>query len=67
VSGYLLRVIEGVELLRAKRGEQTVTFNDIADHLVEFHELFPDDADAIHRFAAFLARVEDEDHDHDKE
>jgi hypothetical protein len=58
-------VIEGIELLRAKRGNESVTFGDIADHLVEFEELYPSDAEAIDRLASFLARVEDADHSHD--
>jgi hypothetical protein len=65
-TGYPLLVIEGIELLRTKRGDERVTFGEIADHLAEYQDLYPDEADAAHRFAAFLARVEDIDHDHDE-
>jgi hypothetical protein len=59
-------VIEGIELLRAKRGDQSVTFSDVADHLVEFEGLYPEASDVVHRLAAFLARIEDGDHDHNE-
>jgi len=58
-------VIEGIELLRAKRGSASVTFADIADHLEEFEELYPSDAEAIDRLASFLVRADDVDHSHD--
>lgn len=57
-------MIQGIELLRAKRGDEKVSFNDIADHLVQFHELFPDETDTVHRIAAFLAKIDDKPHTH---
>jgi hypothetical protein len=55
----------GIDRLRAKRGEEQVTFNDVADHLVDFAEREPESAEVLDRLAHFLAGVEDVDHDHD--
>ncbi|MPZ73908.1 MAG: hypothetical protein GEU74_11875 [Nitriliruptorales bacterium] len=56
---------EGINLLRAHRGPQKVSFSDIADHLFDYCDLHPDEAEVIGRFAAFLAAVEYIPHDHD--
>jgi len=54
----------GIDTLRAKRGEEQVTFDDVADHLVDFAERHPDAANTVDALARFLAGVEDVDHDH---
>jgi hypothetical protein len=54
----------GIDRLRDRRGDERVTFGDVADHLVDFAERNPDDAAVVDRLAAFLAHVEDVDHDH---
>ncbi|HEU5034816.1 MAG TPA: DUF6104 family protein [Mycobacteriales bacterium] len=51
--------------LRDKRGDQDVTFADVADHLRDFSDINPDDGDVVQRLAAFLADVEDEPHHHE--
>ncbi len=57
----------GIDTLRGKRGAQQVTFDDVADHLVDFAELHPETADTVDALAHFLAGVEDVDHDHDED
>jgi hypothetical protein len=54
-----------IERLRGKRGDQDVTFAQVADHLRDFTDIRPDDGDVVQRLAGFLADVEDEEHDHD--
>ncbi len=56
--------MDAIETLRSKRGDEQITFGDVADHLVDFRRERPDDAQTIHDLALFLARVEDVDHDH---
>ena len=58
-------MIEGVNMLRAARGAQMVSFSDVADHLFDYAERNPDHREAIDRFATFLAVVEQVPHDHD--
>lgn len=58
-------VVDGIEMLRAQRGEQRVAFREIADHLFDFCDLHPESAPALQRFAAFLTAVEYVPHDHD--
>jgi hypothetical protein len=53
--------------LRGKRGDQDVTFAQVADHLRDFTDLHPDDGDAVQRVAAFLADVEDVAHRHEND
>jgi hypothetical protein len=55
----------GAEMLRSRRGDQRVTFSDIADHLEDYQRRRPKDAEVIERLAAFLATVEMIHHDHD--
>jgi Family of unknown function (DUF6104) len=55
----------GVDRLRAERGSEQVTFNDVADHLEDFVRREPDDGRTIERLAVFLAMVERVDHDHE--
>jgi hypothetical protein len=54
----------GVELLRDRRGRQTCTFGDIADHLLDYGRMNPAAAAALDSFAEFLARVEKARHTH---
>lgn len=59
--------MEGLQRLRDERGEEEVTFNDVADHVEDFVRREPDARTILDRFAGFLARVEDVDHQHDGE
>ena len=56
---------DGIDLLRAHRGPQQVSFSEIADHLFDYCDLNPREATALKQFAAFLAAVEYIPHDHD--
>lgn len=51
--------------LRHRRGSQKVSFDQVADHLVDFAVAHPEHRDAVDRVAGFLARVEQTPHDHD--
>jgi hypothetical protein len=53
--------------LRDKRGDQQVTFDDIADHLVDFAERHPELDAVTADIAEFLAVVEDVEHDHSED
>ena len=57
--------MEGVDRLRAKRGHEQVTFDDVADHFEDFVQRRPQSRETIQEFAAFLAGVEDVDHEHE--
>ena len=57
---------DGVELLREKRGEEEVTFGNVADHLNDYADRHPDGREVIEDFARFIANVEDIDHQHEK-
>lgn len=57
--------MDGVERLRAKRGHEQVTFDDVADHFEDFVRRRPEAGEMIEAFAAFLAGVEDVDHEHE--
>jgi Family of unknown function (DUF6104) len=57
--------MEGVQRLRDKRGEDEVTFNDVADHVDDFVRRDPAARTILDRFAGFLAGVEDVDHEHE--
>ncbi len=56
--------MDGVMLLRERRGTQRIDFNDVADHMVDYADRHPEDCGAIERLARFLAEVEQVDHDH---
>jgi hypothetical protein len=56
--------LHGVERLRSQRGAERVTFDDVADHLVDYIDRHPETRDTVDQLAAFLARVERIDHDH---
>jgi hypothetical protein len=58
-------VDDDIERLRAKRGEESVTFAQVADHLRDYVDRHHDDSKTVQRVAAFLAAVEEVDHDHD--
>ena len=55
----------GIDHLRTKRGSQRVSFDDVADHLVDFAERHPEQARTVDALAEFLAGIEDVDHDHE--
>jgi hypothetical protein len=58
-------VSSGIDRLRAKRGSQRVSFDDVADHLVDFAERHPEAAGTVDALGDFLAGVEDVRHDHE--
>lgn len=57
----------GLQRLRDERGEDEVTFNDVADHVEDFVRRDPAAREPLDRFASFLASVEDVDHEHEGE
>jgi hypothetical protein len=59
-----MNVVDAVDRLRRRRGGQRVTFDHVADHLVDFAERHPERAAAVADFAEFLATVENVEHDH---
>jgi hypothetical protein len=56
-----------IEELREARGEEQVTFSDIADHLMDALERRPDAASEIGMVARYLKDVEERGHDHHDE
>ena len=58
-------VLPGVLLLRRNRGRQKVSFDQVADHLVDFAARFPSTRRVIDDLAGFLSDVEGIEHDHD--
>jgi uncharacterized protein DUF6104 len=48
----------GIGELRDRRGDERVTFNELADQLVEFADRSPNDATVVDALASFLARAE---------
>lgn len=65
ISKWGWDVADGLDMLRSRRGEQMVSFSDVADHLFDYCDLHPDAAATLHNFAAFLTAVEHLPHDHD--
>jgi hypothetical protein len=57
--------MDGVQRLREQRGEEKVSFNDVADHVEDFVNRNADSGETLDRFAGFLAGVEDVDHEHE--
>ena len=55
----------GVDLLRKLRGEERVSFNDVADHISDYAKLHPSSLRAVDAFARYLAELDDVEHDHD--
>lgn len=58
-------MIDGITSLRMIRGDQQVTFAEVADHLFDYVERFPEEAEVVARVARFLVAVEGIPHDHD--
>lgn len=54
-----------VSLLRERRGSQKASFDEIADHMVEFVDRYPQARGTIERLAVFLAGVEGRPHAHE--
>lgn len=50
----------GIEELAARRGEETVTYEGLAESLRVFVDLHPDFEDAIEQLATWLARPDDD-------
>lgn len=59
--------MDGVAKLRRDRGEEKVSFHDVADHLVDFTDRHPESRDVVDRLATFLAEVEEVDHSHEND
>jgi hypothetical protein len=57
--------LQGVALLRERRGDELVTFGDVADHLQDFVRRDPSTEPVVDRLAAFLAVVEALPHGHE--
>ena len=56
----------GTEMLVDKRGDERVTFKEVADHLADYAGRFPAEAETVDNIARFLAGIEDVDHRHEK-
>ena len=59
-----MEIGEAADRLKRKRGPERVTFEHIADHLVDFAERYPEHAQVAADIAEFLTVVEDVEHDH---
>ena len=57
-------ITDGIKLLTERRGGEQVTFKDVTDHMADYLDRFPDEADPVDKLARFLAGVEDIEHDH---
>ena len=55
---------DGIAILRRTRGDERVTFSDVADHLTDFGHIEPGSLTTIDALARFLAGVERVDHEH---
>ncbi len=51
----------GIEELAARRGEESVSFEWLAERLSFFVDLYPEHENAVERLATWLARLDDED------
>jgi len=47
----------GIGELRDRRGDEQISFGELADHLVGFVERSPQDAPTIDALASYLAKV----------
>ena len=56
---------DGIDLLRRLRGDEHVTFGDVADHLMDYVKQHPGTLRALDGFARFVAEVDGVEHDHD--
>jgi hypothetical protein len=54
-----------IEALRRARGEEAVTFSDVADHLMDVLQRRPDAARDVETIARYLTVIEERPHDHD--
>jgi hypothetical protein len=59
-----VKVTAAAARLKRKRGDERVTFEHVADHLVDFAERSPEHDGVMADLADFLAEVEDVKHDH---
>jgi Family of unknown function (DUF6104) len=50
----------GIEELQARRGEEDVSFDWLADRLQEFVDLNPEFETAVERLATWLARLDED-------
>jgi hypothetical protein len=64
VKKRVLANMPGVRALVARRGEEEVRFREVADHLVDFAARNQRMAEVLDSFGAYLAEVEQVDHDH---
>ena len=53
----------GIEELSERRGEESVTFDWLAERLREFVDLNPEFETPVERLATWLARLDDDDED----
>jgi Family of unknown function (DUF6104) len=53
----------GIEELAQRRGEESVTFDWLAERLRDFVDLNPEFETPVERLATWLARLDDEDDD----
>ena len=53
----------GIEELAQRRGDESVSLEWLAERLRDFVDLNPEFETAIERFATWLARLDDDDHD----
>ncbi len=51
----------GLEELERRRGQESITFDWLAEQLRTYVDLHPDDEAAVERVATWLARLDDED------
>jgi hypothetical protein len=58
------RAGDGVRRLREARGDEQVTFDEVADHIDDYCAGRPESATVLDGFAGFLARVEQVAHRH---
>jgi Family of unknown function (DUF6104) len=54
-AGQPAAALSGIQQLRDRRGSEQVTFNDVADHLVDFAERHPHLRPDVDSLASFLA------------
>ncbi|ABW10439.1 hypothetical protein Franean1_0983 [Parafrankia sp. EAN1pec] len=62
-DGYLSTMYftdRGIEELAARRGEESVSFDSLADALRTFVDLHPQFEDAVEQLATWLARPDDD-------
>lgn len=59
--------MDGIRRLREARGDERVTFGDVADHFTDFVDRDASARDVIDRLARFLAEVEGVDHAHEND